>query len=120
MHYATISSAIMIAAAIPPALAQQGQPDVVIVAQALDRCMATYAVRLTKTPASDDIIYAEAVKGCAPLNDKFVEGIKRTVPSRQATELLRDMETSKKPRFLNMLAQIRSDRAKRTSSSPAL
>lgn len=96
-----------------PAAAQQNQPNFMFIAQALDRCMTTYAVRLSKTAASDEEIYTEATTGCAPLNAKLTEGITATVPPQQAAEFLKDVDASKKRNFLNMLAKIRNDHAKR-------
>jgi hypothetical protein len=104
---------LVIALGAQPALAQQSQPNAMLIAQALDRCMATYAVRLTKTAASDEEIYAEATKGCGPLNARFVDSVKASVPPEQAAELLKEADKSQKPNFLSMLTKIRSDRAKR-------
>lgn len=103
------------AVSVQPAVAQEGQANAQIIAQALDRCMATYAVRLTRTAASDEEIYAEANRSCAPLNAKFVDAIHAEVPPQQAADLLKTLDETAKPNFFRMLAQIRSDRAKRES-----
>lgn len=96
--------------------AKDAQPDARIIAQTYDRCMATYAVRLTKTSASDDAIYAEAAKSCLPLKEKLTEAIRRQVSQQEAEMLLASMDASEKPNFVNMLDRIRSDRAKRENS----
>lgn len=77
--------------------------------------MATYAVRLTRTPASDEAIYAEAAQGCLPLKTRLVDAIRAQVPPAEAAPVLASLETSAKPNFMAMLARIRSDRAKRES-----
>ncbi|WP_081570425.1 hypothetical protein [Sphingobium herbicidovorans] len=97
------------------ASAQEAQPNIQIIAQAYDRCMATYAVRLTRTTAPDEAIYAEATKSCSPLKDKLVEAIRQQVSPPEADKVLASMDASAKPNFLNMLNRIRSDRAQRES-----
>jgi hypothetical protein len=99
-----------------PAWSQQPQADVQIVAQAYDRCMATYAVRLTKTASSDEDIYLQAAEGCLGLGDRLKSAISAQLPAPQAAEILAAMEAQAKPSFINMLAQIRSDRARRTGN----
>ena len=99
------------------ASAQETQPSIQIVAQAYDRCMATYAVRLTRTTAPDEAIYAEATKSCSPLKDKLVEVIHQHVSPPEAAKVLASMDASAKPNFLNMLNRIRRDRAERESQS---
>jgi hypothetical protein len=89
----------------------QAQPNPQIIAQALDRCMATYAVRLTKTSASDETIYAEAAQGCSPLNERLKGAINAQVPAAQAADFIKQMDASAKPNFIAMLAKIRRDRA---------
>ncbi|HVJ02184.1 MAG TPA: hypothetical protein VM662_08380 [Sphingomonas sp.] len=100
---------------VAPALAQQQQQqgNIQIIAQALDRCMATYAVRLTRTAASDDDIYGQATTSCKSLRDQLTAAIRAQVPSAQATSLLGSLDAQAKPNFMAMLAKIRSDRAAR-------
>jgi len=118
MRVTFVVSALAAALSVQAAAAEQSPPNIMFIAQALDRCMATYAVRLTKTAASDEEIYTVASKGCAPLDAKFAEGIMATVPPQQAAKFLQDADASKKPNFLNMLTKIRNDRAKRESGLP--
>jgi hypothetical protein len=95
------------------AAAQQGQPNVQIVAQAVDRCMATYAVRLTKTAAEDEDIFAQASQGCLSLRGQLTAAINAQLPASQAGEILRTLEAQEKPNFMALLARIRSDRSQR-------
>lgn len=95
------------------AAAQQGQPNAQIVAQAVDRCMATYAVRLTKTDTADEDIFAQAKLGCLPLHGQLVAAINAQLPAAQAGEILRTLDAQEKPNFMALLARIRSDRAQR-------
>lgn len=93
--------------------AQQAPLSPQIIAQAVDRCMATYAVRLTRTAASDESIYAAAEQGCRPLNDQLKAAARTAVPPAQADAFIQQLDASAKPNFLAMLARIRSDRAAR-------
>ena len=115
MHFKSLAIAFSFAICLQNASAQEAQPDIQIVAQAYDRCMATYAVRLARTPAPDEAIYGEATKSCSPLKDKLVEAIRQQVSPPEAAKILASMDVSAKPNFLNMLNRIRSDRAKRES-----
>jgi len=89
----------------------QAEPSAQIVAQALDRCMATYAVRLTKTDASDEAIFTEATTSCLPLNVRLRAAINAQLPPPQAAGVIRSFDAQAKPNFMTMLAKIRSDRA---------
>ena len=100
----------LVAAAIA---AQPAQPSTMMLAQAYDRCMATYAVRLTKTAATDEAIYTEAVAGCKALKDQLTAGIGREYAPAQVTELTAAMEAQAKPNFLALLQRIRTDRLSR-------
>jgi hypothetical protein len=93
---------------------QQGPANPQIVAQAYDRCMATHAVRLTRTSATDENIYTQASQSCLPLNDQLTAAIKAQLPPAQADEILRTLAANGKPNFLSMLARIRSDRARKS------
>ena len=96
-----------------PATAQEPQQDFRIIAQAYDRCMATYAVRLTRTAASDAEIFSQASQGCLALKEHLRAAINAQLPPADAGELLRAIQTQGEPSFLAMLARIRSDRARR-------
>jgi len=93
----------------PPAPAQ----DVGVVAQAYDRCMTTYAVRLTRTAAIDSDIYAEATRSCASLKDQLRAAVIAQLPAAQSSEILRAIDSQGESNFMAMLARIRSDRARR-------
>jgi hypothetical protein len=99
---------------IPQASAQQDQANIQIIAQAQDRCMATHAVRLTKTDASDENIYAQATSSCRSLNEQLVAAIKAQLPPEEAAEILGQLQTQAKPNFMSMLTKIRADRARRS------
>ena len=96
----------------PPPAQQNPQ----IIAQALDRCMATYAVRLTNTKAPDETIFAEATRGCLALNERLKSAINTQVPAAQASSFIKQMDASAKPDFMGMLAQIRRDRASKPAN----
>ena len=89
---------------------QPAQPGAMVLAQAHDRCMTTYAVRLTKTPATDEAIYAEATAGCQALKDKMSASIAREFTPSRAAELTTLLESQAKPNFLTLLQRIRADR----------
>ena len=94
------------------ATAQQPQANLQLLAQAYDRCMATYAVRLTRTEATDEQIYSEATQSCRGLDEQLTAAINSQLPPAQAAEVLETMDAQDKPNFLQMLARIRSDRAR--------
>jgi len=106
-------------AAAPQAWAQQAAPaaapDARELALAYDRCMATYAVRLTRTAATDEEIYAQATASCASLESRLSAAIKAQLPPARATEMLQAMAADAKPNFMDMLARIRSDRLQRAA-----
>lgn len=95
------------------ASAQQPQPNIAILAQAVDRCMATHAVRMTHTAATDPEIYAQATQGCLSLSDQLRAAINAQLPPEQASEILASIDAQAEPNFMAMLARIRSDRARR-------
>jgi hypothetical protein len=103
----------LILAVAAPATAQEAQPDFRIVAQAYDRCMATYAVRLTRTAASDGEIFSQASQGCLALKDRLRAAINAQLPPAQAGEILQAIDAQGEPNFMAMLRRIRSDRARR-------
>ena len=95
------------------AFAQPAHPDVSTLAQALDRCMTTYAVRLTKTEAADEAIYLAAVDGCKQIEVDLTTAVRRDVPATQGEAALAQWKEQAKPNFMSLLQRIRSDRAAR-------
>ncbi|MEH3122491.1 MAG: hypothetical protein PGN16_11015 [Sphingomonas phyllosphaerae] len=90
--------------------------DPQIVAQALDRCMTTYAVRLTKTEATDEAIFADATRACSALDEQLKGALKEKLPPAQASDLIAQMDASSKPNFMALIAKIRRDRAARSAN----
>jgi ABC-type cobalamin/Fe3+-siderophores transport system ATPase subunit len=105
--------ALSVAFASQPALAQSPQANAMTLAQANDRCMTTFAVRMTKTDATDDAIFSSAIEGCKDLKAQLDAAIANEYPAAQADELKSQLDAQAKPNFLNLLQKIRSDRAKR-------
>jgi hypothetical protein len=99
-----------------PAAAQQPQPNVPLLAQALDRCMATQAVRLTHTTATDADIYAQASRSCLSLSDELRAAIRTQLPPAQASEILGSIDAQAETNFSALLSRIRSDRARRAGN----
>ena len=95
------------------ALAQQQQPDMQLLAQAYDRCMATQAVRLTHGDAADQAIFIEAKEACRSLNEQLRLAIGTQLPAAQAAGILQSLDAQSEPNFMALLARIRSDRARR-------
>ena len=89
------------------------QPSAMILAQAHDRCMVGHAVRLTKTSATDDAIYSEAVTGCNALHEQLGAAVAREYTPEQAAQLTKTFEAQAKPNFLALLQRIRTDRLRR-------
>jgi L-alanine-DL-glutamate epimerase-like enolase superfamily enzyme len=104
---------LIAAAALAAQAAQPAQPSAMVLAQAHDRCMTTYAVRLTRTSATDEAIYAEAIAGCKALKDQLSASIAREYSPAQAAELTGTLETQARPNFLTLLQRIRTDRLSR-------
>jgi hypothetical protein len=111
----TIAIMLISLFAVQQATAQQPQPDFQIVAQAYDRCMATYAVRLTRTAATDEDIFLQARQSCLPLKERLRAAIRTQVPPEHVAEFLQAIDVDPELRFMAMLARIRSDRARRES-----
>jgi hypothetical protein len=84
-----------------------------MLAQAQDRCMTTYAVRLTRTSATDEAIYADARSGCGTLASQLHAAIAKEYPADQAAELLATLDAQARPNFMALLQRIRADRAAR-------
>jgi len=97
--------------AAPVASAQSPQPVVPTLAQALDRCMASYAVRLTRTDATDETIFATAVEGCKPIETELRIAVRRDVDVAQADAAFKQWDEQAKPNFMSLLNRIRADRA---------
>ncbi len=95
------------------AFAQTAQPDASTLAPALDRCLATYAVRLTKTEMADEAIYLAANSECKQIETDLTTAVRRDVPAAQAEAALLQWKEQAKPNFMSLLQRIRSDRAAR-------
>jgi hypothetical protein len=95
-----------------PAIGQPAEPKPQMIAQAYDRCMTTYAVRLTKTPATDEDIYAQARQSCSAIDDRLSSAIRAQLPPAQASEILASIAAQGKPGFMSRLTRIRTDRAR--------
>jgi len=98
-----------------PAAAQTAAPSVLLLAQALDRCMATHAVRLTRTDAADEAIYSEAQRGCQAIDADLRAAVRAQAPAAQADALFAQFDATARPNFMALLARIRSDRAARAA-----
>lgn len=99
-----------------PAAAAQAEPRVPVLAQALDRCMATYAVRLTRTDSADEEIFSAASDGCRSLTEQLSTAIAIEYPADQAQQLVAMLEANARPNFLAMLQRIRADRQNRAAN----
>ena len=93
------------------ASAQPAQPDISTLAQALERCLATYAVRLTKTDMADEAIYSAATDGCKQIEAGLTAAVRRDAPGPQGEAALAQWTDRAKPNFMALLQRIRSDRA---------
>lgn len=102
---------LLTAIAAQPSTAQPTQPDASTLAQALDRCMATYAVRMTSTDASDDAIFAAATEGCKQIDTELTKTVRRDFPPAEAEAAIKQWSAQAKPNFMNLLSRIRADRA---------
>jgi len=110
------AAALLMVFAAQQIAAQELQPNVMVLAQALDRCMATQAVRLTRTEATDTEILAQARQSCLGLNEQFRAAVNAQLPAADAVEMLRSIDQQAEPNFIAMLSRIRSDRARREGS----
>ena len=108
----SMSAFLVLSAGQPPAAAE-AQASVPTLAQAVDRCMATYAVRLTRTDAADEAIFSEATQGCRQISDLLDAAITREYPAGQARELVETLESNARPNFMRLLQRIRADRQRR-------
>ena len=103
--------------ALHPAQAQPPQPaaDLTTTAQAHDRCMTTFAVRLTHTDATDQYIYTQASEGCRRLREQLTALIDARMPAAQAAEIHQALQARAEPDFMALLTRIRTDRARRAA-----
>lgn len=115
MGITAIAIGLSLAFASPTAAAQQAQPDAFTLAGALDRCMATHAVRLNHSDATDEVIYEQASRSCRPLRDRVTVAVRAQLRPEQAAEIVRWMDIQGRPNFMAMLTRIRSDRAGRAA-----
>jgi hypothetical protein len=106
-----VASALLLSA--QQSVAQQPQANVMTLAQALDRCMTTQAVRLTHTSAADSEIYAQARQSCQGLNDQLRAAIAEQLPPADAAQILASIDGQAEPNFMTVLSRIRQDRARR-------
>jgi hypothetical protein len=113
------SAAAILALAVQPAFAQPTQSNVATLAQALDRCMATYAVRLTKTGMADEAIYRAAADGCKQIEADLTAAVRRDIPAAQGNAALAQWKEQAKPNFVALLQRIRADRAAQGAMSRA-
>lgn len=93
--------------------AQPAPANAMMLAQANDRCMTTYAVRMTKTEAADDAIFAAATEGCKELKAQLFGAIDKEYPADQASDLKSQLGAAEKPNFIKLLQKIRIDRLQR-------
>ena len=111
MRLPRASLAVLASALAASAAAQQVTPETMLLAQAHDRCMTTQAVRLTRTAAADEAIFASAQAGCRGLRDQLTAAIARDLPAGQASELTAMLDARTGPEFTALLARIRAGRA---------
>ena len=93
--------------------AQPAQANVMMLAQANDRCMTTYAVRMTKTDAADDAIFAAAAEGCKELKVQLFGAIDKEYPADQASGLKSQLDAAEMPNLMKLLQKIRTGRQQR-------
>lgn len=108
-----IIATTIIGMAAQSASGQSPEPDVSTLAQALDRCMTTYAVRFTKTELADEAIYIAAVEGCKQIEIDLTAAVKRDIPAAKGEAAITQWQEQAKPNFMTLLQRIRTDRAAR-------
>ena len=113
MKIGFLSAAMIILAS--PAVAQRAQPNIMTIAQVLDRCMTTQAVRLSRESTDDEAIFSQAKAQCAELDAALDASMEREVPAERQADLKAQLANSEKPNFMTVLAKIRSDRSARAS-----
>jgi hypothetical protein len=101
-------------AVMPSALfGQAPEPNAMLLSQAYDRCMTTFAVRLTRTDASDEAIYSAATEGCGELQLAMFAAMRREIPQPDVETIISQITDSAEPNFMALLNRIRTDRAAR-------
>ena len=90
-------ASLVVAAAITAQPAEAAQPTAMVLAQAHDRCMVGYAVRLTKTSANDEAIYSAAVAGCKALHEQLGAAVAREYAPEQAAQLTTALDAQALP-----------------------
>ena len=95
------------------ASAQRPGADAPTLAQALDRCMAVQAVRLTKTDIGDDEMYARAAEACRGVKERLAEKVGEDYPAAEGAQALREVEAQSRPGFMGMVDKVRGVRAGR-------
>ncbi len=110
-----LATGLLLGATLPSGAvhAQTAQANAMMLAQANDRCMTTYAVRMTKTDAADDAIFAAATEGCKDLKSQLFSAIDKEYPADQANGLKSQLDAAEKPNFIKLLQKIRTDRLQR-------
>ncbi len=93
-----------------PSVAQDPSPDVMMLAQAHDRCMTTVAVRESHNEADDSVIFDHAVAACADLDAQLQAAIRSSFNAQQSAELIAMMDEQARTNFMQMLVQIRAGR----------
>jgi len=107
-----LAIALPMLASASAASGQAPQPNAMMLAQALDRCMTTYAVRMTRTDATDDAIFLAAQEGCAELEQTMTAALRSEQP-QQADAMIAALSAQARPNFMSLLNRIRTDRAAR-------
>lgn len=96
-----------------PTVARTPEPSLMLLAEAHDRCLVTYAVRLAGSGEEDEQIYAAASQGCSEIKARRDGAVRTELPPEHVDDLLRELEAAEKPNFMRVLKQIRADRAAR-------
>ncbi|WP_265587296.1 hypothetical protein [Sphingomicrobium arenosum] len=107
---------MILAALFLSAAVQQVTPETMQLAQTHDRCMTTFAVRLSKETTDDEAIFEQAQAGCAELEQALDARLDADLGPDHAPALKAQLEVAAKPNFLAMLDRIRRDRAAREPS----
>jgi len=108
--------ATTLAAGVPTsAIAGETNPlaQIMITANAYDRCVTTYAVKLLESGLSDDDLYVVASTMCRDLNDLMKQRIIASLPAAQANEMLARLGADPKGDYLKKLQAIRQGRSRR-------
>jgi len=115
MNSVKLLSVLCLASTTSIASGQATQSEAMTIAQALDRCMTTQAVRLTRTDATDDAIFLSASEACRDLETGLAAALRAERPHDEAEAIIVAMNEQAQPNFQTMLDRIRSDRAARAA-----